>query len=330
MANGDDREAFKALWTTWKAGKGKPETDADKVRLLATATVLLGGAVEGYCEASLRYLRSVRDEMFRRLQLAAGQEGADPIRLLRGLRGGGADDLSFRLYERLAMGRLLSYSATKAGGVTFAGMGHKPGLVYELPVRLSEIVFFEDPDLCNEYVDEQEVLVLHRAPPTSRPVAVERAVPKRAKMKFSKTAATPVPGNVAAVAATRQHLLHDRILRLLDCKPVAIDFILGDVGKGGAAACVLLDGEPVGVAIVASEDRSLSVVVHSDLYRGGLGELAARKAIGLAFERGLTDVTARARLGTSGAGLAERLGFKPTGSDAREVFLALRRDEWKP
>jgi hypothetical protein len=269
MANGDDREAFRTLWKTWKAGKGKPETDAEKAKLLATATVLLGGAAEGCCEASLRHLKSVREEMLRRVQVVAGQEGTDPVRLLRGLRGGSADDLSFRLNGRIAVGRLLSYSATNAGAVTFAGMGNKPGLVYELPVALTDIVFFEDRDICNEYPDEHEVLVLHLRTPQSGSTVVQRAVPKRAKMKFSKSETAPVPGNVAVVDATRTHLVTDRMLRLLDCKPDAVDFILQDVSKGGAASCVLVDGQPVGVAIVASEDRSLNVLVHPDLHRGG-------------------------------------------------------------
>jgi hypothetical protein len=278
---------------------------------------------------SLRYLQGVRQDMLWRVSKDADQAGADPVRLLRGLRGGSADDLSFRLHGRVAVGELLSYSPGRAGAVTFASMGDKPGLVYERRVGLSDIVFYEDPDLCNEYPDEHEVLVLHRAAPASEPGTVQGDVPKRAKMKFAKTAATLAPSNVAAVEATRAHLHHDRMLRLFDCKPVAIDHIVADVAKSGAAACVFVDGEPVGAAIIASGDRSLNVLVHPSLHRGGLGELVARKAISLAFDRGLPDLTARARPDTSGAGLAEKLGFRATGGDGRDVFLALRRDEWK-
>jgi hypothetical protein len=173
MANGDrDRQTFKTLWTTWKAGKGKPEVEPEKMRLLATARKLLGEDVDGFCEPSLRYLQQTREDTVRRVQEA-------------GLRG-------------------------------------------------------------------------------------------------------------------------------------------------GAALTVLIDDAPVGIAIVAPADRSLNVYVAESVHRGGLGELVARKAISFGFERGLADVTARARPGTSGAGLAEKLGFRPTGGDSREVLLALRPDEWKP
>jgi hypothetical protein len=61
MGNEDeDRAAFQALWTLWKAGKGKPEAEAEKRKLLATATILLGGAAEGHCEASLRWTKPLR------------------------------------------------------------------------------------------------------------------------------------------------------------------------------------------------------------------------------------------------------------------------------
>jgi hypothetical protein len=208
-------------------------------------------------------------------------------------------------------------------------MGAKPGLVYELAVAHGDIVFYEDPDLCNEYPDEHEVLVLHLNAPPSRPAVVQRGVAKRAKVKLSKAAVAAVPPNVMVAEARRTHLVDDRMLRLFGCKPNAMDYILEDGAKGGAAACVLVDAQPVGAAIIASADRSLNVLVDPLLHRAGLGELVARKAISLAFERGLPDVTARARPGTSGAGLAKKLQFTQTGADAREVFLIMRREDWR-
>src|ERR1700685_3523757 len=101
-----------------------------------------------------------------------------------------------------------------------------------------------------------------------------------------------------------------------------MDYILVDVAKGGAAACVLVNAMPVGAAIIAS-DRSLNVLVDPVLHRAGLGELVARKAISLAFARGLPDVTARVRPDTSGAGLAVKLRLTRTGENAEEAFFRL-------
>ncbi len=179
----EDRAAFQVLWTLWKEGKGKAEAEAEKRKLLATATILLGDEAEGYCEGSLRYLRRVRENMLQRACNDAGHATVEPVVLYRGIRGG-PEAAAFRVTPIPPTHRLLSYSTRHAGGLTFASMGNdrkEPGLIFTSPVPASDIVFFEDPDLCNEYPTEYEVLVLHRVSPDSA-LIVESEVRPRAKI----------------------------------------------------------------------------------------------------------------------------------------------------
>lgn len=185
-----DREAFKNLWTKWKAGKGKADVEAEKARLLATASVLVNDSFDGdadVCEASLRYLRAVREVVLERVRADAGQANSDPVVLYRGIRGGRTAAL-FRSNPTPATACLLSYSTRCCGGITFASMGNvakADGLLYTCSVPLTEIVFFEDTELCDQYPDEYEVLVLHATVPADVSV-VEPNVKPRAKISFGK------------------------------------------------------------------------------------------------------------------------------------------------
>ncbi|MEI9942242.1 MAG: hypothetical protein WDO69_33920 [Pseudomonadota bacterium] len=181
-----DIETFKALWMSWKAGRGSPSVD--HLKLLATAKQLLRTVDDDeYCAASLRYLQQVRKTMLARVQAGAGQPNVDPLVLCRGIRGGSlADD--FGVNRVPETGRLLSYSIDEASGRTFASMGNDGaacGVLYRCSVLLSDIVFFEDNQLCDAYLEESEVLVLHHTAPLDVTV-IDASIKPRAKIKFAK------------------------------------------------------------------------------------------------------------------------------------------------
>ncbi len=125
--------------------------------------------------------------MLARVQAGAGQPNVDPLVLCRGIRGGSlADD--FGVNRVPETGRLLSYSIDEASGRTFASMGNDGaacGVLYRCSVLLSDIVFFEDNQLCDAYLEESEVLVLHHTAPLDVTV-IDASIKPRAKIKFAK------------------------------------------------------------------------------------------------------------------------------------------------
>jgi hypothetical protein len=113
-----------------------------------------------------------------------------PLRLYRGLRHQDADAIRAALANAgtatTAALRLPSYSLSEGAAlgfarkrITSAARGtQSTGLVYRLDVAMSDFVFVENAQLCEQLLIEEEVLVLHGgAVQITRAEIVDDAVP---------------------------------------------------------------------------------------------------------------------------------------------------------
>jgi len=137
---------------------------------------------------------------------------------------------------------------------------------------------------------------------------------------------TMVSAEEATLELMRTHL----ICSLLNLKQRGIVWRLAEGLVDGAAAGVVVDGVAVGDAVVAAEDKSLTVAIAADHREKGLGTLVANKAIVLAASKGIKELTARVQPGSGGARLAARLRFVEVRADARELHLRLELVDVQP
>ena len=82
-------------------------------------------------------------------------------------------------------------------------------------------------------------------------------------------------------------------------------------------SCLLVDGRPVGVAILTRAGQ-MTVFVHDSARRKGIGEVAARHLVKVARQARLRRVYGIAREGSGGAALARKIGMREVRRDAQQ------------
>lgn len=90
--------------------------------------------------------------------------------------------------------------------------------------------------------------------------------------------------------------------------------------RSGHVYCVLVDDQPVGLAIL-TVDGELMVYIHPQHQRKGFGTEALTNIIRRARNAGVTNLHAKARKDTGGAALATKAGMQLIKEENGEVFF---------
>jgi hypothetical protein len=88
-------------------------------------------------------------------------------------------------------------------------------------------------------------------------------------------------------------------------------------------SCLVLDGRPVGMAILARSGQ-MTVFVQDSWRLRGIGEIAGRHLLKVARRARLRRVYGIAREGSGGASLARKLGMREARRDAQRIEFELR------
>jgi GNAT superfamily N-acetyltransferase len=93
--------------------------------------------------------------------------------------------------------------------------------------------------------------------------------------------------------------------------------------KRDGVSCLVLDGRPVGVAILTRSGQ-ITIFVHDTARRRGIGELAGRHLVKVARGAHLRRVYGVARDGSAGAALARKIGMREARRDSKRVEFEQR------